>query len=98
LGRKLIRDKGWNVLALSEPAPCARLSQSNKGATHIVKMWEANEYPQLAANEYFCLTVGRKYGLDVPPYRLAEDGMALVIDRFDLRMDGTYRGFEISAC
>src|ERR1700731_3810382 len=31
---------------------------------------------------------------DVPPYRLAEDGMALVIDRFDLRMDGTYRGFE----
>jgi serine/threonine-protein kinase HipA len=71
-----------------------RLSQSYKGATHIVKMWEANEYPQLAANEYFCLTVARKYGLDVPPYRLAEDGMALVIDRFDLRMDGTYRGIE----
>jgi serine/threonine-protein kinase HipA len=46
-----------------------RLSQSYKGATHIVKMWEANEYPQLAANEYFCLTVARKYGLDVPPYR-----------------------------
>jgi serine/threonine-protein kinase HipA len=48
----------------------------------------------LAANEYFCLTVARKCGLDVPPYRLAEDGMALVIDRFDLRMDGSYRGFE----
>jgi len=71
-----------------------RLSQSYKGATHIVKLWEPNEYPQLAANEYFCLTVARKYGLDVPPYRLAEDGMALVIDRFDLRLDGTYRGFE----
>src|SRR6202167_5456606 len=71
-----------------------RLSQSYKGATHIVKLWEPNEYPQLAANEYFCLTVARKYGLDLPPYRLAEDGMALVIDRFDLRMDGTYRGFE----
>src|SRR5215469_15841233 len=71
-----------------------RVSLGYKGATHIVKMWEANEYPQLAANEYFCLTVARKYGLDVPRYRLAEDGMALVIDRFDLRMDGTYRGFE----
>jgi serine/threonine-protein kinase HipA len=71
-----------------------RLSQSYKGATHIVKLWEPNEYPQLAANEYFCLGVARKCGLDVPPYRLAEDGMALVIDRFDLRMDGTYRGFE----
>jgi serine/threonine-protein kinase HipA len=71
-----------------------RLSQSYKGATHIVKLWEANEYPQLAANEFFCLTVARKSGLDVPLYRLAEDGMALVIDRFDLHMDGTYRGFE----
>ena len=71
-----------------------RLSQSYKGATHIVKLWEPNEYPQLAANEYFCLSVARKYGLDVPAYRLAEDGLALVIDRFDLRMDGTYRGVE----
>jgi len=72
----------------------ARLSASYKGATHIVKLWDPNEYPQLAANEYFCLTAARKCGLDVPPYRLAEDGMALVIDRFDLRMNGTHRGFE----
>ncbi len=71
-----------------------RLSQSYKGATHIVKLWEPNEYPQLSANEYFCLRVACKCGLDVPPFRLAEDGAALVIDRFDLRMDGTYRGFE----
>src|SRR5437588_308067 len=71
-----------------------RLSQSYKGATHIVKFWEPNEYPQLAANEYFCLGVARKCGLDVPPHRLADDGIALVIARFDLRMDGTYRGFE----
>jgi len=59
-----------------------------------VKFWEPNEYPQLAANEYFCLMVARKCGLDVPPFRLAEDGMALVIDRFDLRTDGSYCGFE----
>jgi serine/threonine-protein kinase HipA len=71
-----------------------RLSQSYRGATHIVKFWDVNDYPQLAANEYFCLTAARRCGLDVPPFRLAEDGMALVIDRFDLRMDGTYRGFE----
>ena len=71
-----------------------RLSQSFRGATHIVKLWDPNEYPQLAANEFFCLTAARACGLDVPPFRLAEDGMALVIDRFDLRPDGTYRGFE----
>jgi len=71
-----------------------RLSQSYRGATHIVKFWEQNEYPQLAANEYFCLKAAERSGLDVPPCRLAEDAMALVIDRFDLRPDGTYRGLE----
>ncbi len=71
-----------------------RFSESYRGATHIVKFWEQNEYPQLAANEYFCLEVAKVCGLEVPPYRLSEDALALVIDRFDLRSDGTYRGFE----
>jgi|WetSurMetagenome_2_1015567.scaffolds.fasta_scaffold24936_3 serine/threonine-protein kinase HipA len=71
-----------------------RLSQSYRGATHIVKFWEPNEYPQLAANEYFCLKVAAKCGLYVPHFALAEDADALVIDRFDLRPDGMYRGFE----
>lgn len=71
-----------------------RLSESYKGATHVVKFWEPNEYPQLAANEYFCLQAAARCGLEVPRARLAEDGMALVVDRFDLRADGSYRGFE----
>src|ERR1035437_7010800 len=71
-----------------------RLSQSYRGATHIVKFWGQNEYPQLAANEYFCLKVAQLCELDVPQYRLSEDALALVIHRFDLRPDGTYRGFE----
>jgi serine/threonine-protein kinase HipA len=71
-----------------------RLSESYRGATHIVKFWEQNEYPQLAANEYFCLQVAGLCQLDVPRYRLSEDAHALVIDRFDLRPDGTYLGFE----
>ena len=87
----LVRDEEASA-ALRDLKP--RLSQSYRGATHIVKLWEANEYPQLAANEHFCLQAAQRCGLEVPPYRLAEDGMALVIDRFDLRPDGTYRGFE----
>jgi serine/threonine-protein kinase HipA len=87
----LVRDESASA-ALRDAKP--RLSQSYRGATHIVKLWDPNEFPQLAANEHFCLTLAQKCGLDVPPYRLAEDGMALVIDRFDLRPDGTYRGFE----
>jgi serine/threonine-protein kinase HipA len=87
----LVRDEKASA-ALKEAKQ--RLSQSYRGATHIVKLWGPNEYPQLAANEHFCLMVAERCGLEVPPYRLAEDGMALVIDRFDLRPDGTYRGFE----
>jgi serine/threonine-protein kinase HipA len=87
----LVRDEAASV-ALSKQKH--RLSQSYRGATHIVKFWEQNEYPQLAANEFYCLRIAEKCGLDVPPYRLAEDALALVIDRFDLRPDGTYRGFE----
>lgn len=75
-------------------AATSRLSQSYRGATHIVKLWEPGEYPQLAANEYFCLRAAEKCGLNVPSHRLSADGMALVIDRFDLRSDGTYCGFE----
>jgi serine/threonine-protein kinase HipA len=86
----LVRDE----TAFASHIEDARLSQSYRGATHIVKFWDVNEYPQLAANEYFCLRVAEQCGLEVPRYRLAEDASVLVIDRFDLRLDGTYRGFE----
>src|SRR5271166_2291409 len=87
----LVRDENASAtMANTEP----RLSPSYRGATHIVKFWEPNEFPQLAANEYFCLKAAERCGLDIPRYRLAEDGMALVVDRFDLRPDGTYCGFE----
>lgn len=87
----LVRDETTSV-PLSKAD--RRLSQSYRGATHIVKFWEQHEFPQLAANEFFCLNVAEQCGLEVPPCRLAEDGLALVIDRFDLRPDGTYRGLE----
>ena len=70
------------------------LSPSFKGATHIVKFWDPTEFPQLAANEFFCLKAAERCGLIVPPHRLAKDGSALVMERFDLRSDGTYCGFE----
>ena len=86
----LVRDEN----AFTSHKKDARLSQSYRGATHIVKFWEPSEYPQLAANEYFCLKVAEKCRLDVPRFALAEDAGALVIDRFDLGLDGSYRGFE----
>jgi serine/threonine-protein kinase HipA len=87
----LVRDE--NVFFGTGKA-AARRSHSCRGATHIVKLWEPLEFPQLAANEYFCLRAAERCGLEVPRYRLADGAGALVIDRFDLRGDGTYRGFE----
>ncbi len=70
-----------------------RQSATVQSATHIVKLWNAGEYPQLAANEHFCLEVARRAGLGVPPSRLSHDGGALVVERFDVR-DGVYLGLE----
>ena len=56
-------------------------------------MWAEDEFPELAANEYFCLSVAKKLGMDVPNFELSDDGGALVIERFDLVGD-TYLGFE----
>jgi serine/threonine-protein kinase HipA len=70
-----------------------RESSAVRSATHIVKLWNPEEYPELAANEFFCLEVARRAGLTVPHYELSDDGGALVVERFDLE-DGDYLGFE----
>lgn len=69
-------------------------------ATHIVKAWR--EFPELATNEYLCLTAARDAGLPVCKATLSEDGRLLVVDRFDLvsgddantEMGKGYLGFE----
>lgn len=71
-----------------------RQSTNIMSATHIVKLWEVEEYPELAANEYFCLRAAQAVGLPVPHFELSDDGAALVIDRFDRTDDGGYLGFE----
>jgi serine/threonine-protein kinase HipA len=76
---------------LSEPK--LRKSPSVQSATHIVKFWDEDEFPDLAANEYFCLLVAKELGLSVPHFELSDDGGALVVQRFDVRENGNL-GFE----
>lgn len=76
---------------LSEPK--VRKSPTVASSTHIVKMWDEGEFPELAANEYFCLSAAKKLGLSVPDFVMSEDGGALVVERFDITEDG-YLGFE----
>lgn len=75
------------------PEPADRRSQSFRGATHIVKFWEA-EFPELAANEYFGLSAAKALHLPVADFALSDDGLALVVKRFDLKSDGASLGYE----
>jgi serine/threonine-protein kinase HipA len=77
----------------SDQKNLARRSPTIQSATHIVKLWDPEEYPELAANEFYCLTAAKKLGLAVPHFELSDDGGALVIERFDL-VDDNYLGFE----
>lgn len=65
-----------------------------RGATHLVKTFDENEYPGLATNEFFCMRVAHHAGLPIPEMSLSDNGQFLVITRFDLTADGRYLGFE----
>lgn len=79
------------VLLRDSAAPIDRLT--HRGATHLVKTFRPEEYPELAANEYFCMRAALHSGLDVPGFELSERGKLLVVERFDLNDQG-YLGFE----
>jgi serine/threonine-protein kinase HipA len=59
----------------------------------IVKAGSA-AYPDIAANEFMCLTAASKAQILTPSFDLSHDGQLLVLDRFDIAEDGTRLGFE----
>lgn len=61
--------------------------------SYIVKSW-GNEYPELACNEFVCLSMAKAAGLSVSPFYLSENGKLLITKRFDLDADGEPLGFE----
>jgi serine/threonine-protein kinase HipA len=67
---------------------------TDRGATHIVKSFDARSYPELAANEYFCLQAARHAGMETARARLADNRSILIVDRFDIDADGRYLGCE----
>lgn len=67
----------------------------------IVKAW-GPEYPELAANEYWCMRAMQAAGVPVPQFDLSDDGALFIVRRFDLPHDSRadtgqeqgYLGFE----
>ena len=80
------------VLIRDEPRALDRIT--NKGATHIVKSFNAREYPELAANEFFSMRAAVHAGLPTAAVRLSDNRSLLIVERFDRTESGRYLGFE----
>ena len=53
---------------------------------YIVKSW-GDEFPELACNEYSCLTLAKASGLDLPEFYLSDNGKMLISKRFDIKAE-----------
>jgi serine/threonine-protein kinase HipA len=80
------------VLLRDADVPLTRVTGC--GATHIVKSFDPREYPELAANEYFCMQAAHAAGIATPDVRLSQNRRILVVERFDRTPQGTYLGCE----
>jgi serine/threonine-protein kinase HipA len=80
------------VLLREAGSTLGRLTE--RGATHIVKSFDPRRYPELAANEYFCLQAAFHAGMETARARLTDNRRILIVDRFDLEADGRYVGCE----
>lgn len=60
---------------------------------YIVKAW-GEEYPHLALNEFYCMSIVKRAGIEVPEFYLSGDNKLFIMKRFDIKEDGSYLGFE----
>lgn len=89
----LIRDDGSLSTSTFSPVVTDQRITAH-GATHILKTFDATRYQDLAANEHFCLQAAAAAGLRVSSSRLSADARMLLVERFDLKTDGSYMAFE----
>lgn len=67
---------------------------THQEATHIVKTFDAEEHPQLAANEYLCTQGANAAGLTTASVQISDNRQILIVDRFDRNEAGEYLGIE----
>ena len=85
------RDEAFTASPSNEKISLETRATLNVGQ-YIVKAGEAR-LPDLAANEFHCLSIVRAAGLRVPNFWLSADEKRLVIERFD-RENNASLGFE----
>jgi serine/threonine-protein kinase HipA len=85
---------GLQPKVLVREAQSALPRLSHRASTHIVKSFDPREFPELAANEFFCTRAAKHAGIDVPLLRLSDNRRILIAERFDVQPDGRYWGCE----
>lgn len=66
---------------------------THRAATHLVKTFVPDDFPELATNEFFCMRAAFHANLQVPEIELSQQGKLLLVKRFDMDEQG-YLGFE----
>ena len=65
---------------------------------YIIKTW-ADEYSQLALNEYFCLKAIEKSGVKIPNIKVSKNSKFLLVERFNYdKQTDSFLGFEEILC
>ena len=60
---------------------------------YIVKAW-GQDYPELALNEFICMTAVKAAGIPVPEFYLSSDSQLFIMKRFDIVPNERCLGFE----
>ncbi|MGE3612030.1 MAG: type II toxin-antitoxin system HipA family toxin [Sulfurimonas sp.] len=84
-----------NAISGVQPKTIALLREKEKLDTkeYIIKTW-GDEYQDLALNEYFCLKAVQKSGVKTANIKLSKNNKFLIVEKFTLRGEGSFYGFE----
>ena len=89
-----------NAISGIQPKSLAILEdkESLVSKEYIIKTW-ADEYPQLALNEYFCLKAILKTDVKIPNIKVSKNGKFLLVERFNYdKQTDSFFGFEEILC
>jgi serine/threonine-protein kinase HipA len=77
-----------------EASPGSVLERPTIKSPDLIIKAASAEWPGLPENEFYCMSIARAAGIEVPEFWLSDDRSLFLIRRFDLRRDGTFVGFE----
>jgi serine/threonine-protein kinase HipA len=82
------------VVPIAQESPRALDEHTALPLNSVIVKAEGDDFPGIARNEFFCMSVAREAGLEAPQFWLSDDGKLFVMARFDRRPDGSPLGFE----